>query len=299
MVLSWSKSSVLRSRNSFDSICKTSDRLKNLESGKAFFAYVIYTGGALLLKHDPLDKKEEEFISWFCENFSEIDSDLSSVKEWCILRDLLSGENVLSFNEIIERYSLTYTVFSLGNYAGAVSSFFFKRNDNFVYCKPNLVATKDYAYVSPLFLGVSAQTVCLLDSKGLYTIERIVYDFIKSGIPEMEDFLFEMGMRETMEKLAIIDYIERGVYDPEYYSTVVSIEASRLFYIIGKYLKLYNDIKIEEDPKHDNSYILYSPKHTESKRVLLLSKEANAHLKEYMAKLSMGEDPLSNLLLII
>lgn len=274
----------------------------NYPRWRVFFATVLDMGGGLYTHWNSVTLRTENkpFINWFCSNYDEINDTLSSVKEWCVVRDMLYSEETPSFYTVAEKYSCQYNMFYiLSMYAYIVSNFFRSRGDSFYCVNPMCIDSKEYQYVSPLFLGVSPEAVRNLNTHGISTIAEIIFSYAKSGETAMDDYLGTLKVSDPLDKMAITDYIEKGVYDPEYYSTVVSLDYSRLFYVVGKCIKYNNGIIIKEDTSHPKSYTLYTPGGETFKRVLLEGKVSIEKLEAYKKQLDEGKDALECILTLI
>lgn len=265
MTLNFSKTNLVRSKQNFVSFIKGVEKFNALSENLAFFAFILEKKG-IELNWKWSGRIDSDFIIYFCTNYDKINEDLEDVREWQILRDLLSGDSIGSYIDLAEKYSLTYPSSTFRDCMLVVSGLFFTYNGEWTYCKPSCVKEDD-TRVSPLFLGISVRNTLLLQKEGIISIYDLVNKLIRDNIVDLRSYLVSIRVSDDMGISAILDYIERGIYDPEYYREACYCDSYRLLYIMGKYIKDYKDIEIVEDTNHPLSFIFYSPDKLNKRRV--------------------------------
>ena len=290
MTLNFSKTNLVRSKNSFIDFIKGREDFSSLPVNLVFMAFVLNKKG-IASNWNRCGAIDLDFVWFFCNNYNDIDKRLSNIREWCIFKDLFSGDEIPSFTDLTEKYSLTYPSSSFRDCTLAISGLFFTVNGVWTYCSPECV-NFDNTRVSPLFLGVAVKNSILLNNLGIVSIYDLVRKYIESNIEDLRLYLVSKRVSDDMSILTLLDYVEKGIYDPEYYREAHYLDSSRMVYLVGKYLKQYEGIKIEEDLVHPLSFYLYSPEGSDMKRILV-SKPSYAKIKQFMEcySNSRGEDP--------
>lgn len=287
MTLNFSKTNLVRSKQNFVSFIKGIEEFNTLSEDLAFFAFVLIRKG-IHLSWKWSGSIDADFIHYFCNNYNQINKDLSDVQEWNILRDLLSGKSIGSYLDLAEKYSLTYPNSTFRDCMLVISGLFFTINGEWDYCKPECVG-KDNTKVSPLFLGVSVKNTLVLQKEGIISIYNLVSKIIKDNISDLRTYLVSIRVSEEMSISALLDYLERNIYDPEYYREACYLDSYRLLYIIGKYIKKYEGVKIVKDSVHPLSFFLYSPDELNKKRIYV-SKSSYSRVLNFIDACDSGKD---------